>query len=157
MSHALERMLTSKPLGINHASTYVRTPIERLNEETIGVCAEYAFCALVGITYRWPINEFHSVPDCGDAEIRGTWRSDGRLIIRDNDSSDRWFYLLTTRRSTGPWVIDQAPPTMVLRGFIKGRDAKRAIYRDNPNNYRPCWMVPQTDLQPWTVRSKLSC
>lgn len=147
IDHALQRMLTSKPLGINHATTYDRKPALRLNEETIGVCAEYAFCRMFGIEYTWPINEFHRVPDCGGIEVRGTWREDGRLILRHNDSDERWYYLLTTLDNHGPWVLDR-PPVMTLRGSIFGRNGKQDRFYTNPKDYRPAWFIPQMELLP---------
>lgn len=133
---AMTRMLISAGQGINHASTYKRTWLERLQEETVGCCAELAMGKLID-RYTIPeVGTFHNKPDClHDIEVRATARPDGRLIVRDNDDSSRRYVFCTVTGQTVTFV-----------GWLYGHEAKKPAYMTNPNDYRPAWFVPQSAL-----------
>jgi hypothetical protein len=135
---ALVRMIESHGMGLNPASTYVRTPIERLQEETAGTFAEIAMARLVGVRDWTPlVNTFHNVADClHDIEVRATTLFNGRLIVRDNDADDRR-YVFFIVNGQNAWAY----------GWCYGADAKKAKYEDNPNGYRLAWFVPPDDLR----------
>lgn len=135
---ASTRMAVSNDRGMNHASTYKRTYLERLEEETVGACSEIA----VGKALNWfvspSVNTFHRVADVGQrVEVRGTKLDNGSLIIRDNDADDRWYILVTGE-----------PPNMVVRGRIRGDMAKRDEWVRDPHGRRKAWFVPQNALLP---------
>jgi len=135
---AMTRMLISTGQGINHASTYKRTWLERLQEETVGCCAELAMGKLVDRYFIPEVGTFHHKPDClHDIEVRATARLDGRLIVRDNDANDRRYVFCTV---TGNVVN--------IVGWMFGHEAKQPAFLSNPNDYRPAWFVPQAKLRP---------
>lgn len=135
---AMARILISAGQDLNHASTYKRTLLERLQEETVGCCAELAIGKLLA-RYSIPaVGTFHSVPDyLQDLELRATARLDGRLIVRDNDHNDRRYVFATV---TGQVV------TFV--GWMYGYESKKERWLTNPKGYRTSWFVPQRDLRP---------
>jgi len=135
---ALLRMAVSIAAGLNHASTYQRTWMKRLEEETIGACGELAVAKAFNRFLVPSVNTFHRVPDCiRDVEVRSTSIPDGRLIIRDNDAQDRRYILCTVTL-----------PNVILCGWLFGHEARQDVFLDNPNNVRKAWFVPQTKLNP---------
>lgn len=142
---ALTRMLVSAGQQINHATTYRRTTLTRLQEETIGCCAELAIAKLFD-RYTIPtVGTFHVKPDfLHDVEIRGTGHESGRLIVRDNDASERRYVLATVSGIAG-----EQTTTVTFHGWMYGYEAKQARWLTNPNNYRSAWFVPQSELRPF--------
>lgn len=135
---AMTRMLVSAGQGINHASTYRRTLVERLQEETVGCCAELAMGKFINQYFIPEVGTFHHKPDClRDIEMRATARQDGRLIVRNNDDAARRYVFATVTGQTVTFV-----------GWMYGYEAKQSKYLSNPNGYREAWFVPQTDLRP---------
>lgn len=135
---AMTRVLVSAGQQLNHASTYKRTYLERLQEETVGCCAELAMGKLVNRYVIPTVGTFHEVPDyLEDLEIRATARLDGRLIVRDNDANNRRYVFAT---ATGQQVV--------FHGWLYGHEAKQDRWLTDPNGYRPAWFVPQSALHP---------
>lgn len=133
-----QRLAASAEAGHNHASTYQRGYLERLQQETIGACGELAFCKALGRFWSPSVNTFHSVADVGsNVEVRATTRDDGALIVRDNDALDRWFVLITGE-----------PPNLTVRGCIRGDQARRPEWVRDPHGHRLAWFVPQHALRP---------
>ncbi len=134
----LERWAQSAVQKLNHATTYNRTFLRRLNEEVIGACSERVLCKFWNIYWDGSINTFHRLADVlgYNVEVRGTHRPDGRLIVRDNDADDRAFVLITGEG-----------PEFEIRGWLFGSEAKLPEWMDNPNGYRPSWFVPQYALR----------
>jgi hypothetical protein len=134
---AATRMIASH--GLNHASTYRRSFTERLHQELVGVLAERAWAKFRNEYYRSPLNEFHDVPDASDdTEVRGVDEPGKRLIVRDNDASDRRYVSLLVDREGNATV----------RGWMLGGDAKRDEWKTNPNGHREAWFVPNDQLRP---------
>lgn len=147
---AMTRILVSSGQQLNHASTYSRTYLERLQEETVGCCAELAMGKLVD-RYNIPaVGTFHEVPDyLHDIEIRATSREDGRLIVRNNDADDRRYVFATVTGHATVAVGQQ----VVFHGWLYGHEAKKDRWLTNPNGYRPAWFVPQSQLRPFETLS----
>jgi hypothetical protein len=61
---AKTRMVASAMQQINHATTYDRTWVRRLHEETVGACGEIAVGKYLGAWFVPSVNTFHRVPDC---------------------------------------------------------------------------------------------
>jgi hypothetical protein len=132
------RLTTSVAMGLNDATTYKRNWIERLTQETQGVCGEMALGKLAGVWFVPSVNTFHRVPDCfADTEVRATGLANGSLILRGNDPDDRR-YILT--------IVD-APKVSII-GWLYGHEGKRDEFLRNPNGYRESWFVPQDCLRP---------
>ncbi|MCU1616568.1 MAG: hypothetical protein JWO98_4108 [Frankiales bacterium] len=140
---ALERFQQSSTAGHNHASTYERTWVKRLEEETIGACGELVLCKALGRFWSPSVNTFHAIADVGqNIEVRATRRDEGSLILRDNDDPERWYVLVTGD-----------PPTMTVRGCLRGRDGRRDEWLRDPHGYRRAWFVPQDALRPPPIPS----
>ena len=136
------RMAVSNERNLNNANVRERDYLNRIKEEIVGVCGEQAFSKLTGVYWPPSVNTFHRIPDVGEFEVRTTTRPDGRLIVRDNDPGDRWYYLMIGDFPKGKW------PRFRVVGCIKGADAKQERWLDNPGGHRPAWFVPQEDLIP---------
>lgn len=130
------RMAISNERDMNHATTYERGYVERIKQETLGVCGEMAVCKAIKKMWKPTVNTFHNSPDVEpNIEVRATENPNGCLIIRDNDPNDRWYFL----------VIGE-PPNVRVVGYIRGADAKQDQWIKNPNGYRTAWFVPQDAL-----------
>ena len=136
VSTAWMRIMVSAAQGLNHSTTYKRTLITRLQEEVVGACGELAMGKYTDKFFIPSINTFHRVPDClNDVEVRATSVPHGRLIVRDNDASDRRYVLA---------LVDGHK--VRLAGWILGGDAKIAAFADNPHGRRMAWFVPHSSL-----------
>lgn len=132
------RIVASKAKGLDPASTYKRTMLKRLEEEIVGAVGEIAVGKWSGSFFVPSVNTFHRVPDClGNVEVRSTTNSTGCLIVRDNDASDRKYVLAILENDN-----------VNLIGWIPGVEAKNDRWLKNPNQYRPAWFVPQSELNP---------
>ena len=138
LNAAWMRIIASAAVGLNHKTTYSRSISTRIHEEFVGACGEMAVGKAAGVYFVPSVNTFHRVPDClGDCEVRSTDRTDGSLIVRDNDGDDRRYILAI--------VLDDK---VDLVGWIKGSDAKQTEWLRNPHGHREAWFVPQSSLQP---------
>lgn len=138
-----QRLAESTERGHNHASTYQRDYLKRLEEETLGACGEMALCKALRWFWSPSVGTFHAVADVGrNVEVRCTRRPDGALIVRENDAPERWYVLVTGE-----------PPTFTVRGYIRGAAARRPEYIRDPHGHRPSWFVPQSALTPMPARA----
>jgi hypothetical protein len=132
------RIVTSAKQGLNHATTYERSLLKRLEEEVTGAAGELAVGKWSGSFFVPSVNTYHRVPDClEDVEVRSTRLAKGCLIVRDNDADDRRYVLA---------IVDG--DTIRLAGWMHGRDAKCDEWFQNPHERRPAWFVPQEKLRP---------
>lgn len=139
------RFETSNRNRLDHATTYQRTWLERIVDDILGASGERAWCKWRGTYWDGSVDTFHRTPDThGNVEIRTTQRDDGSLILRDNDDPTRWYVLVTGQ-----------PPTLTVRGYIKGTNGRRPEYERNPNGHRLAWFVPQTALTPFTIANPI--
>jgi hypothetical protein len=137
LSAAQMRIMASAMQRLNHATTYQRTLVKRLEEEVIGACGEIAVGKWKGKWFVPSVNTFHRVPDClDDVEVRATALPDGHLIVRENDADDRRFVLA---------LVDGEHVRLV--GWLHGRDAKRPEWVRDPHGQREAWFVPQGALR----------
>ena len=132
------RIMASAMQRLNHATTYQRTLVKRLEEEVVGACGEIAVGKYADKWFVPSVNTFHRVPDClQDVEVRATAHFDtGRLIVRDNDSNDRRYVLALVEGQK-----------VRLAGWIYGHEAKRSEWVQDPHGQRPAWFVPQGALR----------
>ena len=137
VSAAQVRMAASTGAGLNAATTYHRTWIRRLVEETCGACGEMAIAKWQDRWFVPGLGTFHTFADLfGDVESRGTDNEKGSLIVRDNDDDDRKFVLALVKG-----------PEVTLAGWLYGAEAKVEAYARDPNGYRPAWFVPAANLR----------
>ena len=134
---ANQRMASSQQKALNHASTYERGHLKRIEEEVIGACAEMVAAKYLGKFWSPSVDTFHKVPDIEpNIEVRGTIGEHNSLIVRRNDADDRWYILVVGK-----------PPTMTVIGCIQGAEAKQDRWLRNPNGHREEWFVPQSALR----------
>jgi len=134
---ANQRLAISNEKSLNHASTYERPHLERIEQEITGACAEMVVAKCLGKFWSPSVNTFHVTPDIEpNIEVRATTRVDGSLVVRDNDPDDRWYVLVVG-----------SPPTMTVVGCLRGSDAKQDQWLRNPHGHRPAWFVPQSALR----------
>jgi hypothetical protein len=137
LATAWHRIIESSAKGLNPATTYRRSMLERIGEELVGAAAEFAVAKWVGKFWTPGLNVFHFEADCGkDIEVRGTGRVDGSLIIRDNDESDRRYVLVILHNDRASLV-----------GWCFGHEAKKPDHLKNPHGRRQAWFVPQDALR----------
>jgi hypothetical protein len=138
VSTAWMRIMASAMQRLNHATTYRRTLVKRLEEEVVGACGEIAVGKYADKWFVPSVNTFHRVPDClGDVEVRATAIVDsGHLIVRDNDSDERRFVLA---------LVDGQ--RVLLAGWAYGHEAKRPEWLRDPHSQRPAWFVPRDALR----------
>lgn len=112
--------------------------LDRLQLDVIGACGELVVCKALNRFWSPTVNTFHNVADIGvNIEARTTQQEGGSLIVRDNDPSDRYYFL----------VVGE-PPSFRVAGWIKGVDAKQDQWLRNPGRGRkPAWFVPQNQLK----------
>ncbi len=130
------RMIASASLRLNHASTYDRNLLKRLEQETVGACGEIAVAKLFGAWFVPSVNTFHRTPDClQDVEVRSTHHENGCLVVRRNDHNQRRFICCIV-----------SAPTVRFAGWLYGHQAKKDEFLKNPGNMREEWFVPQQYL-----------
>lgn len=139
---AAGRLTASTEAGHNHASTYQRGLLLRMQQEIVGACGEMAFAKGRGMFWSPSVNTFHKSPDITgrgkDIEIRSTELDKGCLFVRHNDDPKRWYILMTGE-----------PPVMRARGYILGQSAMCDEFYWEPKGERPTWKVPQSALTPF--------
>lgn len=81
------------------------------------------------------------VPDVGQVHIRQAKKDFHKLIVRPQDimryGENAPFVLVTGERGRY-WI----------RGWIQTGEARRDEWKENPNGYGQCWMVPPENLWP---------
>jgi len=98
--------------------------------------AEMALAKHLGVYWAPSCGGPLDTRDVGGREVRHTERDDGCLLIRDCDSDDAPFYLVTGRMGV-----------YEIRGHLeRGADGKQESYRRAPNGRAPAYFVPQRDL-----------
>lgn len=102
-----------------------------------GAAGEIAFARARGCYWSSSVNTF-SLPDVGDVQVRTRSRHDYELIVRDCDKDGDVFALVTGRA-----------PEFVVRGWIRGGDAKRKEWRREHGGREAAFFVPQAELHPW--------
>jgi hypothetical protein len=132
------RIVASSAIGLNHATTYTRSMIERFEQEVVGACGEIGVGKWIGKWFVPSVGTFHRVPDClQDVEVRATRNFDGCLIVRGNDSPKRRFILA---------LVDGL--RVRLAGWILGAEARDPKWVADPHGHRSAWFVKQPGLRP---------
>lgn len=104
-----------------------------------GALAEMAAAKALGL--QWDDGPWKRVSsDVGSLQIRSTKYLTGKLIVRPVDSDEDVFVLVIARC-----------PEFELKGWLKGKDAKRTQFLYNQNGRPPAYFVPQHCLQPMSV------
>lgn len=109
----------------------------------LGAIGECAAAKALGIEWSKSLHTFKTVPDVGRFDIRTRSRSDGELIVRENDPVGRPVILVVPSggRSGRDWC---------LAGQIDGSLYWRQVrwWGDPGGRGHPCWSIPQEFLIP---------
>lgn len=115
---------------------------DKWDRDIEGAAAEMALAKALGRYYEPTNMTFKGHDGCG-VQVRSTRHPAGHLIIRDNDSPDEDYFLVTGER--GDYVV---------RGWIRGSEAMRSEYRRTPDSLSgiasrsdAAWFVPQSALK----------
>ena len=99
-------------------------------------CAEMVVAKFLGMYWDYSVDTF-KVPDVGGIQVRHTAYDTGCLVIRDADSNDEIFLLVTG-----------SSPEYFIRGWVTGYSGKKdeyLRYQDTPGG--EAWFVPQESLR----------
>ena len=100
-----------------------------------GALAELAFAKHMDLYWDGSVNTGKAA-DVGGYQVRHTLHEDGCLIVRQRDSIDDRYALVTGNHIDG----------YLVRGWRFGYEATTDDYLRNPGNKEPAWFVPQSDL-----------
>jgi hypothetical protein len=126
-------------------------PAEPWDADIEGAAAELAVCKLIGCF--WTGMEVSGsdrkegvTPDAGGVQVRSTRLKSGSLILHEGDADDSAFVLVVGRI-----------PRLDVKGWIHGRDGKRADYWRSESVRHPAYFVPADALsQDFTVFERAS-
>lgn len=105
-------------------------------EHIEGACGEIAVAKALGVYWSAHVNNF-SGDDLPGIQIRTRRRQDWDLIVRPQDDDNARWVLVTGEC-----------PIYVVRGWIRGMDAKRNEWLSNHAGRPPAFFVPQSALRP---------
>ena len=105
-------------------------------EHIEGAMGELVVAKVLDIYWDGSVNTF-SRSDLPGIEVRTRSKGDYELIVRPHDSDESVFVLVTGKC-----------PIYVVRGWIKGRDAKRPEWLKEHGSRPPAHFVPQEALKP---------
>lgn len=100
-----------------------------------GALGELAFAKAVDRHWGGSVNVFRTQADVGKLEVRTRSKTWYELLIREDDSDESIFVLVTGRA-----------PTYNVAGWIRGRDAKREEWLQTHGNRPPAYFVPHAQL-----------
>lgn len=104
-----------------------------------GCAAELAVCKALGVFWSGMevagSDKRVGTPDAGGVQVRSTRRTSGSLILHDGDADDDAFVLVVGRI-----------PRLDIKGWIYGRDGKRADFWRSESVRCPAFFVPQSSL-----------
>ncbi len=134
----IRRRLASIGRRLKDAHGYnPKTPWE---DDIQSAAAELAFAKITQSYWPAHINNFKG-PDVGEhIQVRFTKLPDGCLIVRDNDTTEDYYVLMTGQI-----------PTFHLAGYLPGHLAKAKRYLRRPNKRPAAYFIPQTDLKPYPM------
>jgi hypothetical protein len=107
----------------------------------LGAIGECAVAAAIGMPWSQSVNTFKSELDVGRYEVRTRSTSNGELIIRQNDPSDRMFVLVVPAGSD--------PREWCIAGQMRASHAMQPTWWRTDRGDPPAWFVPQQFLTPF--------
>lgn len=101
-----------------------------------GACGELAVAKATGRYWPASVNTFKQDGDIGlSLQVRTRTLDKYDLIVRDDDRDDDVFVLVTG-----------LPPTMRVRGWLYGKEAKQNVYRASHGDRDEAYFVPARNL-----------
>jgi len=117
------------------------TLLDALEIHTVGALAELKVSQWLGKKVELTHGTFKDVADVGrDVEVRAVRKEDGKLVIRDNDPTDRRYILTYVSRCS-----------VKLLGWLEGYLALEKGVKANPGGFKEAWFVSQDKL--WDMES----
>ena len=101
-----------------------------------GACGEMAVAKALGVYWDGSVNTFKG-PDVGSIQVRTRSEDYYGLLVRAKDADDDVFVLVTGRS-----------PEFVIRGWLRGSEAKREEWLSSHGGRPPAYFVPQERLRP---------
>jgi hypothetical protein len=126
------RTVASRARGL--VPEFGNNPLEIWGMDVEGAAGEMAAAKALNLYWDGAVNTFHR-GDVGPIQIRTAIAHDRCLIVRDRDSDEDHFVLVTGLM-----------PTFRIHGWIRGADAKRPEWLRAPQGRPPAWFVPQSEL-----------
>jgi hypothetical protein len=114
--------------GLTNAQSILALDVE-------GACGELAYCKARNVFFEGTVNTFKKSDVGSNVQIRTTPSHENSLIVRDGDSDNEYFVLVTG-----------VCPTYFVRGYILGKNAKQEKWKRDYNNRTPAYFVPQDAL-----------
>jgi hypothetical protein len=102
----------------------------------LGALGECAFAKATNRYWNGSVNTFKRGGDVGRIQVRTRARHDHDLIVRDGDSDDDVFVLVTG-----------GPSSFEIRGWCMGKEAKYAAFSANHGGYGEAYFVPVKSLR----------
>lgn len=147
-SEMLQAYMVGATRQVDNVYAAVRNTYEAPEENQLGfnlhgALAEKVVAKHYNVYWSGALGDYRA-KDVAGAQVRGTPRRDGHLIVHrhaDGDAADDPFILVTG-----------LGPRFMIRGWIMGRDAQvqkywTTILRNKPLR-NPAFFVPQEDLEP---------
>lgn len=114
------------------------------NESIEGALGEMAVAKYLNCYWDSSVDTWKEPDLAGLIQVRTRTQHHWDLIVRHKDA-DHEVYVLATGRA----------PSYILRGWIRGADAKQPQYLKNHGSYHPAFFVPQKDLQPMATLKEM--
>ena len=104
------------------------------SEHCEGACGELALARSLNIYWDGSVDTFKA-PDVGPVQVRTRSRHNYELLVRDADSDDEVFVLITG-----------LCPAYRIHGWLSGREAKQTEFLQTYGNRPAAYFVPQSHL-----------
>jgi hypothetical protein len=111
----------------------------RRADRRYGICSS-CYC------YIGTVNTFKIGGDVGSYQVRTRRHSSARLIVRELDRDNDIFVLVLPLDASGRDHALVSHPNWRMSGWIRGEDAKRFEWRDDPRERGAAYFVPQSAL-----------
>jgi len=122
-----------------------------------GALGELAVSKALGLHWHLGASRYGAT-DVGEYHVRTRYSHDHDLIVRDTDSADGVYVLVTSEYlATNPAnvarrnereAMKQLLPLFRIWGWIVGQDARRPEWRRNYGGKGYAWFVPKSALSP---------
>jgi hypothetical protein len=111
-----------------------------------GACGEMASAKVLGLYWDASVDVFKRSDLPYGIQVRTRSSHSYDLLVRKSDSSDDIFVLVTGD-----------PPSLVVRGWCLGADAKQERFLQNYGNREPAYFIPQSELSDIQQLKELIC
>lgn len=111
--------------------------VESWERHVVGALGECAFAKGTNRYWSGSVNTFKSADVGGNIQIRTRSQHHYDLIVRDGDSDEDVFVLVTG-----------GPADFIIRGWMPAAEAKQERFQQDYGGYGKAYFVPQSALRP---------